>query len=209
MARYRGSACRLCRREGLKLFLKGARCYGEKCAIERRSYAPGQHGRRRRRTRQNEYGLQLREKQKTKRVYGVLERQFRKYFKQADRFKGITGEALLTTLERRLDNVLYALGFGASRFHARQLIGHGHVLVNGRRIDVPSYLVSEGDVVVLKEKAQKNPAVADAIAIGRDVPSWLEAHREEGKGVVKRLPVREDVVLPVTEQYIVEHYSAR
>lgn len=209
MARYRGSVCRLCRREGLKLFIKGARCYGEKCAIERRSYAPGQHGRRRRRTRQNEYGLQLREKQKTKRAYGVLERQFRKYFRQADRFKGITGEALLTTLERRLDNVLYALGFGASRFHARQLIGHGHVLVNGRRIDIPSYLVSEGDVVVLKEKAQKNPAVADAMAIGRDVPSWLEVHREEGKGVVKRLPVREDVVLPVTEQYIVEHYSAR
>jgi small subunit ribosomal protein S4 len=209
LARYRSSACRLCRREGLKLFLKGARCYGEKCAIERRSYAPGQHGRRRRRTRQNEYGLQLREKQKTKRAYGVLERQFRKYFRQADRFKGITGEALLTTLERRLDNVLYALGFGASRFHARQLIGHGHVLVNGRRINVPSYLVSEGDVVVLKEKTQKNPSVADAMAIGRDVPAWLEVHREEGKGVVKRLPVREDVVLPVAEQYIVEHYSAR
>ncbi len=207
MARYRGSVCRLCRREGLKLFLKGARCYGEKCGIERRSYAPGQHGRRRRRTRQNEYGLQLREKQKTKRVYGVLERQFRKYFKQADRFKGITGEALLMMLERRLDNVLYALGFGASRFHARQLIGHGHVLVNGRRVDIPSFLVSEGDVVVLKEKVQKNPVVADAMAIGRDVPSWLEAHREECKGVVKRLPVREDVVLPVAEQYIVEHYS--
>lgn len=206
MARYRGSVCRLCRREGLKLFLKGARCHGEKCAIERRGYAPGQHGRRRA-GKQKEYGLQLREKQKVKRIYGVFERQFRKYFADAARRKGVTGEALLATLERRLDSVVCSLGFGASRAHARQIVSHGHVFVNGRRVDIPSFRVREGDRISLSEAARENAFVKDAMAMGRAVPEWLEVNRETGAGVVKRLPTRADISFPVAEQYIVEHYS--
>jgi small subunit ribosomal protein S4 len=206
LARYRGSVCRLCRREGLKLFLKGARCHGEKCAIERRGYAPGQHGRRRA-GKQKEYGLQLREKQKVKRVYGVLERQFRRYFAEAARRKGITGEALLTSLETRLDSVVCSLGFGASRAHSRQLVTHGQVYVNGRRVDIPSFRVREGDKVTLSGAARENGFVKDSMAMGRTVPDWLEVNREQGAGLIKRLPTRADVTIPVTEQYIVEHYS--
>ena len=208
MARYTGPVCRLCRRERMKLFLKGDRCFKEKCAIERRGYPPGQHGGRRSR-RMLGYGLQLREKQKVKRTYGLLERQFRGYFKEADRKKGITGETLLVMLERRLDNVVYSLGFASSRAQGRQLVRHGHVLVDGKRITIPSYQVREGMTVSVKEGSRKNDFIRASVetARGRGVPEWLELDAESFSGKVLRLPTREDIKLPIQEQLIVELYS--
>ena len=209
MARHTGPVCRLCRREGMKLFLKGDRCFKEKCAFERRGYAPGQHGRRRGRKVQN-YGIQLREKQKVKRIYGVLEKQFRTYFKKAAGRKGITGEHLLQFLERRLDSVVYQLGFAASRNMARQLVAHGNIEINGRKVDVPSCLVKAGDVVALVESIHKNEEIQACIdtASGRGtLPNWLELDAENFKGTVKALPSRDDIVMPIQEQLIVELYS--
>ena len=207
MARTTGSVCRLCRREGMKLFLKGDRCFKEKCAFERRGYAPGQHGRRR--TKVQAYGVQLREKQKVKRMYGVLERQFRNYFASAARKKGITGSNLLQKLECRLDNVVYRLGFAFSRSAARQLVAHGHILVNGRRVDIPSNLVKAGALISLKEDSRKNELIKMCLdtAKGRGVPGWLELDADRFQGTVKQLPVREDIALPIQEQLIVELYS--
>ena len=209
MARYTGPVCRLCRREGMKLFLKGDRCFKEKCAFDRRGYAPGQHGRRRARKVQS-YGLQLREKQKVKRIYGVLEKQFRTYFKKAAGRKGITGEHLLEFLERRLDSVVYQLGFAASRNLARQMVAHGTVEINGHKVDVPTCLVKAGDVVGLTQSIHKNEQVQACIdtASGRGtLPNWLELDAENFKGTVKNLPSREDIVMPIQEQLIVELYS--
>ena len=207
MARTTGSVCRLCRREGMKLFLKGDRCFKEKCAFERRGYAPGQHGRRR--TKVQAYGVQLREKQKVKRMYGVLERQFRNYFADAARKKGITGSNLLQMLECRLDNVVYRLGFAFSRAAARQLVAHGHILVNGRRVDIPSSLVKAGAVISLKEDSRKNELIKMCLdtAKGRGVPGWLDLDADRFQGTVKQLPNREDIALPIQEQLIVELYS--
>ena len=208
MARYSGPVCRLCRRERMKLFLKGDRCFKEKCSVERRAYPPGQHGNRRGR-RIIGYGLQLREKQKVKRIYGLLERQFRNYFKEADRRKGITGENLLAQLERRLDNVVYSLGFASSRAQARQLVRHGHVQVNGQKVSVPSYQVRAEQVVAIKEASRKNEFIRASVetARGRGVPDWLELDAESFKGRVLRQPTREDIKLPIQEQLIVELYS--
>ncbi len=208
MARYSGPVCRLCRRERMKLFLKGDRCFKEKCAVERRNFPPGQHGTRRGR-RTLGYGLQLREKQKVKRIYGVLESQFRNYFEEADRRKGITGENLLVMLERRLDNVVYSLGFAASRAQARQLVRHGHVLIDGRKVSIPSYQVKASESVVVKEGSRKNPMIRSSVetARGRGVPEWLELDAENVSGKVLRLPSREDIKLPIQEQLIVELYS--
>jgi small subunit ribosomal protein S4 len=207
VARIRGAVCRLCRREGMKLFLKGDRCYKDKCAIERRGYAPGQHGRRR--TKVTGYGTQLREKQKVKRMYGVLETQFRNYFKKAARTRGITGETLLQFLEQRLDNVVHRIGFAASRPQARQLVANGHIRVNGRKVDIPSFLVKQGDEISVREKSRKNEFIRLSIetAKGRGVPAWLELQAEAFKGRVLNLPTREDIVLPISEQLIVELYS--
>jgi small subunit ribosomal protein S4 len=208
VARYTGPVCRLCRRERMKLFLKGDRCFKEKCAVERRNFPPGQHGTRRGR-RTLGYGLQLREKQKVKRIYGVLESQFRNYFEEADRRKGITGENLLVMLERRLDNVVYSLGFGASRAQARQFVRHGHVTVDGRKITIPSYQVRAGQTVSVRESSRQNPLIRGSVetARGRGVPEWLELDAENTTGKVLRLPVREDIKLPIQEQLIVELYS--
>ena len=207
MGRYLGPVCRLCRREGTKLFLKGTRCYGEKCAIDRRSYPPGQHGQGRMRT--SEYSLQLREKQKLKRIYGLLERQFRGYFMRAERMKGITGENLLALLERRLDNVVYRLGFASSRREARQLVGHGHLLVDGGKVNIPSYLVVVGQTVSIPEKSQTVLPIQKALegVDGRGVPGWLELNKTRFTGRVKELPTKEDIALPVNEQLVVELYS--
>ncbi len=207
MARQQGSVCRLCRREGAKLFLKGPRCYTEKCAIEKRGYPPGQHGQGR--PRLSEYQVQLREKQKLKRIYGLLEKQFRNYFIKASRKKGITGENLLQTLERRLDNVVYKLGFALSRADARQLLNHRHVHVNGKVVDKPSFLVKPSDVVEVKPTSKNRLRVQDAQSAvdGRGIPSWLELEKEHCKGQVKALPTREDITLPVNEQLVVELYS--
>ena len=208
MARYVGSVCRLCRREGMKLFLKGERCYGEKCAIERRNVPPGQHGKGRK-AKLIGYGLQLREKQRVKRMYGVLERQFRRYFETADRKKGITGEILLQLLERRLDNVVYRLGFSTSRAQARQLVRHGHFLVNGKRADIPSYWLRAGDLVTVKSGSTKNPAIQYAMeeVKGRGVPEWhvMDGATQTGRFVA--IPTKEQLALPVQEQLIVELYS--
>ncbi len=192
----------------MKLFLKGDRCFKEKCAIERRGYPPGQHGTRRGRRIQG-YGLQLREKQKVKRIYGVLESQFRLYFKKADQKKGVTGENLLVMLERRLDSVVYSLGFAGSRAQARQLTRHGHVLINGRKISVPSYQVRAEDIISVREKSRKNPFIRASVetARGRGVPDWLHLDPETFSGKVLRLPNREDIKLPIQEQLIVELYS--
>ena len=208
MARYAGPVCRLCRREAMKLFLKGERCYGEKCAIERRNVPPGQHGKGRRQ-RLMGYGLQLREKQKVKRMYGVLERQFRRYFEEADRQKGVTGETLLQLLERRLDNVVYRLGFAASRPQARQLVRHGHFTVNGRRADVPSFSVRAGDVVAVRASSAKNPAILYAMeeVKGRGIPEWLQLDGQALSGRLTAAPTRDQLNLPVQEQLIVELYS--
>ena len=208
MARYAGPVCRLCRREAMKLFLKGERCYGEKCAIERRNVPPGQHGKGRRQ-RLMGYGLQLREKQKVKRMYGVLERQFRRYFEEADRQKGVTGETLLQLLERRLDNVVYRLGFAASRPQARQLVRHGHFTVNGRRADIPSFSVRAGDVVAVRASSAKNPAILYAMeeVKGRGIPEWLQLDGQALSGRLTTAPTRDQLNLPVQEQLIVELYS--
>ena len=208
MARYTGPVCRLCRRERMKLFLKGDRCFKEKCAIERRGYPPGQHGGRRTR-RTLGYGLQLREKQKVKRIYGVLERQFRGYFEEADRRKGITGENLLVLLELRLDNSVYSLGFAASRAQARQLVRHGHLRVDGVKVTIPSYQIRPGQTIAIKEASRKNDFVRASVetARGRGVPEWLELDAEAFSGKVLRVPTREDIKLPVQEQLIVELYS--
>jgi small subunit ribosomal protein S4 len=198
----------LCRREGIKLFLKGERCYTEKCAIEKRNFVPGQHGKARK-AKLAGYGIQLREKQKVKRIYGVLEDQFRGYFESADRQRGITGETLLQLLERRLDNVTYRLGLGTSRPQARQLVRHGHFLVNGRKVDVPSYSVKVGDVVTVRSTSQKAPAILHAMeeVKGRGIPGWLSFDANAMAGRVMSLPTREQINLPVQEQLIVELYS--
>jgi small subunit ribosomal protein S4 len=208
MARYAGPVCRLCRREGMKLFLKGERCYGEKCAIERRNVPPGEHGKGRR-ARLLGYGLQLREKQKVKRMYGVLERQFRRYFEAADRKKGVTGDMLLQLLERRLDNVVYRLGFATSRPQARQLVRHGHFTVNGRRADVPSFSVRAGDTVEVRTSSAKNATIVYAMeeVKGRGIPEWLELNVETLTGRLTTAPTRDQLNLPVQEQLIVELYS--
>ena len=207
MARYLGSVCRKCRREGTKLFLKGDRCFSEKCAIERRNYPPGQHGQGR--TRFSDYGVQLREKQKVRRMYGLMERQFRSAFRQAARMKGRSGENLLILLERRLDNVVFRMGFATSRAEARQLVRHGHFLVNGRKVTTPSALVKSGWTVGLREKSQKVQRISAALEAleGRSVPQWLEIDTEQLQGTVKQMPVREDITLPIEEQLIVELYS--
>jgi small subunit ribosomal protein S4 len=206
MARYRDAKCRLCRREGQKLFLKGARCFTDKCAIERRNYPPGQHGLNRGKL--TPYGVQLREKQKAKRIYGVLESQFRKYFQWAEREKGVTGENLLRLLELRLDNVVHRLGFAASRREARQMVAHGHFAVNGRKASVPSILLSAGDVVSLRPNSKLAARVDDNLNAGRgQTPQWLEVEPNERRGVIRSLPLREDIQIPVTEQLIVELYS--
>jgi len=208
MARYTGAVCRLCRREAMKLFLKGERCYTEKCAIEKRNLPPGQHGKSRR-AKLLGYGLQLREKQKVKRIYGVLENQFRRYFEQADRQKGITGEVLLQLLERRLDNVVYRIGFATSRPQARELVRHGHFTVNGRKVNIPSFLVRAGETVSVKAGSQKNAAIAHAMeeVKGRGIPGWLELDAGQFAARVVSLPTREQINLPVQEQLIVELYS--
>ncbi|MBW1998393.1 MAG: 30S ribosomal protein S4 [Deltaproteobacteria bacterium] len=208
MARYTGSSCRLCRRENLKLFLKGDRCYGDKCAFERRPYPPGQHGQRRS-GKISDYQLQLREKQKVKRIYGVLERQFRRYYYRADRQKGITGTNLLMLLECRLDNMVYRMGFASSRNQARQLIRHNHFLVNNRKVNIPSYQVKVGDVVEVREGSRKVQAILDAMetVVRRGVPSWIELDKDNLRGVFKAMPGREDLTMPIQEQLIVELYS--
>ena len=207
MARYTDEQCRICRREGQKLFLKGSRCYSDKCSISRRNYAPGQHGQKR--AKLSEYGTQLREKQKTKSYYGVGEKQFRGYFEMASNKKGITGENLLQILESRLDNVVYRLGFGASRAQARQLVNHGQFAVNGQRVDIPSYLVKAGDVITVRENKKENGAIKANIEanLARPVPAWLELNNETLSGKVVRLASREDVDIPVEEHLIVELYS--
>lgn len=207
MARYTGPSCRLCRREGMELFLKGERCYTDKCAIKRRSYPPGQHGQGR--IKVSDYGVQLREKQKVRRIYGILENQFRGYFAMADRMKGVTGENLLFILERRLDNVAYRLGFAASRDEARQLVRHGHFTLNGRKVNIPSIQVKTGDVLQLREKSRKIAGVAESLegVVRRGMPQWLELEKDAFKGVIKGLPVREDITMPIQEQLIVELYS--
>lgn len=207
MARYTEASCRLCRREGEKLFLKGERCYTDKCSIAKRAYAPGQHGQAKKKM--SEYGIQLREKQKVRRFYGVLESQFSAYFEMAARRKGITGENLLQILETRLDNVIYRLGLGTSRPESRQLVTHGHFTVNGKRVNIPSYLIKVGDVVALADKSKssaKIKAISD-ITGGKVVPKWLEFDAENYVGKVSALPAREDIDLPIREHLIVELYS--
>jgi len=207
MARYKDEQCRICRREGQKLFLKGERCYSDKCSVARRNYAPGQHGQKK--TKLSEYGTQLREKQKTKSFYGVGEKQFRKYFEMASNKKGITGENLLQILESRLDNVVYRLGFGSSRAQARQLVNHGQFEVNGKKVDIPSYLVKAGDVIAVREIKKDNATIKTNVEsnAARPVPEWLERNFETLSGKVLRLASREDVDLPVEEHLIVELYS--
>ena len=208
MARYIGPVCRLCRREGMKLFLKGERCYTDKCAIEKRNVPPGQHGRARK-AKMAGYGVQLREKQKVKRTYGVLESQFRRYFEAADRQKGVTGELLLQMLERRLDNVVYRLGFATSRAQARQLVRHGHFLVNGKKVDIPSFAVRSGDSVGVRSGSAQNPTIQHAMeeVKGRGIPEWLNFDPAALAGRISQLPTREQINLPVQEQLIVELYS--
>jgi len=207
VARYTGAVCRLCRREGLKLFLKGERCYTDKCAIERRNYPPGEHGQAR--PKFSEYSIQLREKQKLRRIYGVLEGQFRRYFSMADRSRGVTGETLLQLLERRLDNMAYRIGFATSRSEARQLVRHGHFEVNGRKVDIPSYLVRPGDVVAVRERSRKITRIQEALGLAqrRGVPDWIELTAEAFAGKVKALPVRADLTMPINEKLVVELYS--
>ena len=207
MARYRESVCRLCRREGIKLFLKGDRCYSEKCAFERRGYAPGDHGQLRKKF--SDYGVQLREKQKLKRMYGLLEKQFRGYFTKAERQKGITGTNLLLFLERRMDNMVFRLGFANSRTEARQLVRHKHFLISGRPVDIPSYLLKVGDEIQVRESSRKVEKIIEAMETlaRRGVPQWLEVDKANFKGVVKTLPTREELTMPVQEQLVVELYS--
>ena len=208
MARYTDSSCKLCRRENLRLYLKGDRCYGDKCGFERRSYAPGQHGQRRG-GKLSDYRIQLREKQKVKRIYGLMEKQFRGYYYRADKQKGITGTNLLILLESRLDNVVYRMGFAASRKQARQLVRHNHFLVNNRKVNIPSYQVKPGDEVGAKDKSKKVPQIAEAMetVVRRGVPDWVDVDKEKFKGTFKALPNREDLTMPIQEQLIIELYS--
>lgn len=205
MARYTDANCRLCRREGQKLFLKGERCYGSKCALERRNYAPGQHGQARKKV--SDYGLQLREKQKAKRFYGLLETQFRNLFDKAAKRKGITGENLLIMLESRLDNVVFRMGFAASRKEARQLVAHGHFTLNGKKVDIPSLEVKAGDVIRVKEKSQSSPKFKEVKEMAITVPSWVAVDVEKLEGKVVSIPRREDIDTPIAEHLIVELYS--
>ena len=207
MSRYKDEQCRICRREGQKLFLKGNRCYTDKCSVTRRNYAPGQHGQKK--TKLSEYGMQLREKQKTKAFYGVGESQFRKYFEMASNKKGITGENLLQILESRLDNVVYKLGFGASRAQARQYVTHGHFQVNGKKVDIASYLLKAGDIIAVRENRQDNKTIKENMELikGRVIPEWLEMDAEKLTGKVVRLASREDIDVQVSEHLIVELYS--
>ncbi|MBQ2815712.1 MAG: 30S ribosomal protein S4 [Clostridia bacterium] len=207
MARYTGSVCKLCRREGEKLFLKGERCYSDKCSVSRRNYVPGQHGKGRKKT--SEYGLQLRMKQKARRYYGILEGQFHHYFEMAERKQGVTGENLLRILESRLDNVVYRLGWASSRAEARQLVVHGHFMVNGKKVDIPSYLLRAGEVVAVSAKSKESTKVKAVLEAnsGRPVPAWLDLNREALEAKVVNLPAREEIDTPVEEQLIVEFYS--
>ncbi|NLO39517.1 MAG: 30S ribosomal protein S4 [Ruminiclostridium sp.] len=208
MARYTGASCKLCRREGQKLFLKGERCYTNKCSVDRRPYAPGMHGQNNRK-KISEYGVQLREKQKAKRFYGILESQFRRYYEMSMRKKGVTGEILLQLLESRLDNVVHRMGYGSSRDESRQLVTHGHFFVNGRRVSIPSYLVKPGDEIIVAESSRKSTRFKDILDItgSKVVPKWLEVDQENLKGKVVSLPAREDIDLPIQEHLIVELYS--
>ena len=208
MARDTGSSCRLCRRENLKLFLKGDRCYGDKCAFERRPYPPGQHGQRRG-GKLSDYKMQLREKQKVKRIYGVLEKQFRRYYYGAEKQKGITGTNLLILLECRMDNVVYRMGFASSRKQARQLIRHNHFLVADKKVNIPSYQVKVGDVIQIREGSQKVPAFLESLetVVRRGIPEWMEVDKENFRGTLKALPNREELTMPIQEQLIVELYS--
>lgn len=207
MARYTEASCRLCRREGEKLFLKGERCYTNKCSVSRRAYAPGQHGQQKKKL--SEYGIQLREKQKARRFYGVLESQFRKYFEMAEKKKGITGENLLQILETRLDNIVYRLGLSTSRPEARQLVRHGHFTVNGKKVNIPSYLVNAGDVIAVREKSRTMPKIKEVIEVAgsKVIPQWLDFNAEDLTGKVVSLPTREEIDLQIKEHLIVELYS--
>ncbi|PSM32451.1 30S ribosomal protein S4 [Haliangium sp. UPWRP_2] len=208
MARYTGPVCRLCRREDMKLFLKGDRCYTDKCGFERRAYPPGQHGQNRRR-KNSDYGEQLREKQKVKRMYGIAERQFRGYYYRANRMKGVTGENLLQLLERRLDNIVYRLGFASNHAEARQLVRHGHFSINGARVNIPSYLVRANDAISVRESSKKMPRLAENLGAvdRRGVPQWLELDKDNFRGRIKAMPAREDLKMEIREQLIVELYS--
>jgi len=208
MAVYHDARCRMCRRSGMKLFLKGARCFSDKCAIERRGYAPGEHGKSRR-VKETNYGQQLREKQKARQIYGLLERQFRHYFSKASEAKGVTGEVLLQMLERRLDNVLYRLNFTLSRSQGRQIVRHGHVTVNGRSVDIPSFLVKPGDVVAIREKSRKLAVVLTTLEArkGQSAPAWLDVDADKLSARVLSVPTRDSIPIPINEQLIVELYS--
>lgn len=207
MARYRGSVCRQCRRENMKLFLKGDRCFSDKCSFDRRGYPPGQHGQRR--SKPSDYGIQLREKQKVRRIYGVSEKQFKLSFQRADRQKGITGTNLLTILETRLDNAVFRLGFVNSRNQGRHFVRHNHFTINGKKVNIPSFQVKKGDVIELREKSRKVQAISDSLdaIVRRGVPQWLEINKENFKGQIVGIPTRDDITLPIQEQLIVELYS--
>ncbi len=207
MARYTGSVCRQCRRENMKLFLKGDRCFSDKCSYDRRGYPPGQHGQRR--SKQSDYGMQLREKQKVRRIYGISEKQFRIAFKRADRQKGITGTNLLSLLETRMDNTVFRLGFVNSRNQGRHFVRHNHFTVNGKKVNIPSYQMKKGDVIELREKSRKVQAISDSLdaIVRRGVPQWLEINKDSFKGQIVGIPTREDITLPIQEQLIVELYS--
>ena len=208
MAKYTEAVCRLCRRDGMKLFLKGERCYTDKCAIERRAYGPGQHGQRAGR-KPTEYAIQLREKQKVKHIYGILERQFRRYFSMADRMRGITGENLLQLLERRLDNMVYRMGFASSRSEARHLVRLGHFLVNNKRNTIPSYILKQGDIITIKERSRTSPWAKSALESGErhGLPEWVQVNKEKFSGTVAAYPARDQITMPINEQMIVELYS--
>jgi len=207
LARYRGSVCRQCRRENIKLFLKGDRCFSDKCSFDRRGYPPGQHGQKR--IKHSDYGMQLREKQKVRRIYGISEKQFRIIFKKADRQKGITGTNLLSILETRLDNTVFRLGFVNSRNQGRHFVRHNHFTVNGKKVNIPSFQVKKGDVIELREKSKKVQTIADSLEaiVRRGVPQWLEINKDNFKGQVLAIPTREDITLPIQEQLIIELYS--
>ncbi len=209
MAKYRGAVCRLCRREGVRLYLKGERCFSGKCAIEKRAYPPGEQAQRRMRRRISDYGIQLREKQKLRRMYGLLERQFRRYFAQAARRTGVTGEVLLQLLERRLDNVVYRLGFASSRAQARELVSHGHLMVNDRRVNIPSYQVRAGDTVSVAEPSRGCPPIVAAVAGagGRRLPAWLQIEGDAMRGTVLSIPRRDEIDTQIQEELVVEYYS--
>jgi len=208
LAKYRESLCRLCRAEGIKLFQKGDRCFTEKCALDRRAYAPGEHGQSRR-GKHSDYGVQMREKQKLKRMFGLLERQFRNYFHKADKQKGVTGSNLLLMLERRLDNVVFRLGFANSRSEARQLVLHGHFFVNGKKVNIPSYLVGAGEEIQVREKSRNITRILESMDIvaRRGIPQWLELDKDNFKGTFKRIPARDELTMPIQEQLVVELYS--